>query len=138
MNQPVDLLAELEALPARQLMNFKWRKILTSYSIVMMVYSTVVKCLEFDLLRNFPVNDRGTDIFFSGLQFQLTLIIGSWTVFSLLISTIPIGFYTYRERLKPMSIILMVTILSVTALIFTLSYYEIKNIISYPKLLDSI
>lgn len=131
MEPTKDLLVEFENQPDSQLMNRKWQRIALSYSALLTVYSLVVKYLEFRLVKSVGLNDVRMYIISSQLLQQLLMIAGLWVVFSFLISFIPMNNHTYWQKLKLAAIVLLVVISSVTGVIYTLSYFDVREIVRF-------
>lgn len=133
MNPSPDLLIEFEQHPTGELMPRQWQLAGISYAILAFAYSFFMKYREFDLVRTMGISDVRSYLSISQLPVQLLIIIGSWLVFSLLASFMPINHHPYHQKLKAVSIILLIGIASVTAVIFTLNYVDVKDIVRSSK-----
>ncbi|MGN6492029.1 MAG: hypothetical protein ACTHLE_08550 [Agriterribacter sp.] len=131
MEATEDVLTEFENQPASQLISWKWQLIAISYSILVAVYALVVKYFEFRLVIRAGLSDMRKYIISSHLPGQCLTIVGLWAVFSFLISLMPMNNYTYGQKLKLVAIVLLAAILSVTAVIFTQSYFDVREIVRF-------
>lgn len=126
-----DILTEFENQPVSQLMSKMWQRIAMSYSVLLAVYSLVVKYFEFRLVISAGLSDMRMYTISSQLLQQLFIIIFLWVVFTFLISFIPMSDHTYGQKLKFVAILLLASISSGTAVIFTQNYFDVREIVRF-------